>query len=214
MVATEEEKRAYLDSWASEDHHGDAEGMARDHPECACEGASPTKGGHGPISDSERLRCFVVLWIDIDLSKAAPKPLNTSVVSNIFGKGKSAVRIDRADAAENELTASIIHKALAAKNPQYGGVIGVIDFAAERVRYFENGERACCVFDTPYHPDRPSHADIVFAAGQKPLDEVEARKVKEAIFNRMGGARAFVCSAEVTDCDLSQFLPQKVKPTP
>ena len=212
MVVNKQEKRAYLDRWASEDHHGDAEGMAREHPWCACEGASSTENGHGPILDDERLRCFVVSWIDVDLSKGSQKRLNSSVVSNIFKKGKSAVRIDKADAAEKVLTASIIHKKLAAQKPQFGGVLGVIDFTAERVRYFENGERACCVFDTPYHPYRPSHVDLVFAAGQKPQDEEVARKVREEIFNRMGGAGAFVHSAEVADCDLSQFLPEIIKP--
>ena len=92
--------------------------------------------------------------------------------------------------------------------------MGVIDFAAERVRYFDSGERACCVFDTPYHPDRPSHADIVFAAGHQPQDEEDARKVKEAIFNRIGGTRAFTKSSDVNDCDLSPFLPQRSSQQP
>lgn len=212
MVATKEEKRAYLDNWAGE-YHGDAAGMARDNPDCACEDASPTEGGHGPVADDERLRCFIVSWIDINLRKASDKPYNTAILKKIFKDGKSSVRIDRADSAEIELSASIIHGALAAQDPQHGGIMGVIDFTADRVRYFDDGERACCVFDTPYHPDRPSHADIVFAAGRQPQDEEEARKVKEAIFNRIGGTRAFTGCADVNDCDLSPFLPQKVKLT-
>jgi hypothetical protein len=212
MVATREEKRAYLDVWAGE-NHGDAEGMARDHPDCACEEASPTEGGHGPVADAERLRCFIVSWIDIDLKKASPKPFNSAILKKIFKDGKSSVRIDRAKAGEIELSASIIHKNLANKDPKHGGIMGVIDFTAARVRYLDDGERVCCVFDTPYHPDRPSHSDIVFAAGQQPQDEEEARKVRVAIFNRIGGTQAFTGSADVKDCNLSPFLPQKIKPT-
>jgi hypothetical protein len=206
-VPTREEKRAYLDGWVGK---GNADTMSRDHPNCRCEDAAPSSGGHGPVEDAERLRFFVTSRTDIDLKRRPNKPITPAILSRMFEQGKSSYRLEKAGREELEFGASLLYEYFSEKEGENGGILGVVDFAAELVRCTEEGARACCVFDTPIHPERPSHADIVYAAG-KPEDEEDRRKARDAVFNRIGGTSAFVKSADVTDCNLLRYLPAKLR---
>lgn len=198
--------RAYLDSWVGE---GDAATIANDHPDCACENASPSPSGFGQISDDETLRYFVTSRSDIDLKRAPKKGITSAIFNRIFKRGVSTARASKADRTELELTAALLHENQVQQCGEYGGIMGIVDFAAGAVRFpHPTKERTCCALETPLE-ERPAHADLVASQGA-PEPEVQ-KAIKLLLFNAIGGASAYRPVDAVTDCDLMPYLPEKLK---
>lgn len=204
-----QKKRKFLDNWAASDGHVDV--VAEAYPKCSCEDAAPCDSGHGPIADDETLRYFVTSRSDVNL-KAKKKKISSAIFARIFKHGVSVVRVDKAQESEVETTAEIQHKNQAEQWGEYGGVIGVVDFKASKVRRnFDDGSRLCCVLDTPIKPDRLAHADLVSSAAN--LEPEHQKSVKLILFNQIQGINSFVPSADLRDCNLIRFLPDIVKAT-
>ncbi|MFC5737730.1 hypothetical protein [Sinirhodobacter huangdaonensis] len=201
-MTDDEHKRAYLDWWKE---NGDAAHMATSFPYCGCETADPVLGGFGPINDEERLRYFAVSRSDIDLKRSPKKSITSSIFKRCFKSGMSVCRLTHASRAELNFSAQILHEYQVREHGEFGGVLGVVDFAAVAARRPAGSiEQICCVVDTPLS-ERNAHADVV---SSKIVDEPEVQtSLRLLLFNAIGGVKAFVPVAEVTDCDLLAFRP-------
>lgn len=208
------EKREYLDYWSTERQHVDQ--LANRYPGCSCEDAATAEGGHGPVDDTEILRYFVMSRFDQDLAKGK-RSWRPAVLSKIFKKGLSVCRLNRATREEVEYTASILHENAVQKDLEHGGVVAVLDFPCSAVRALrEEGERLCCVVDTPLDPlpgggfRRPSHADVVHSGVI--TDDQQKILMRLKIYNGINAEQNTTPAPDVKDCDLSPFIPNSIKP--
>ncbi len=204
-----EKKRVYLDWWK---HNGDVVDMAGSFPECGCESADSSAYGFGPIVDEERLRYFAVTRSDIDMKRSRNKQITSSIFKRCFKSGVSTCRLAYASREELNLSAKILHEFQVRENGEFGGVMGVVDFLASAVRRPNaDAGQVCCVFDTPLD-GRNAHADIL---SSKVINDPEIQtSLRLALFNSIGGTRAFTPASEVTDCDLQQFVPAVMQGQP
>lgn len=203
-MANNDEMRAYLDWWI---FNGSASDMAAAHPSCACEAATPTNGGFGPVADCEIIRYFVVSRSDLDLKRAPNKGITSAIFNRAFNKGVSTARLQYASRDELNSTASILYEIQVEEAAEYGGIMGVLDFRAAAVRRVANFDfQLCCVLDTPLE-GRSSHADVVISIGD--VDPETKKGIKLALFNAVGGASAFKRGHEVADCDIHELRPSK-----
>ncbi len=171
--------------------------------------ASAAEAGHGHVSNDEPLRYFVASRSEIDMKRKPKGSITPSMFRRAFLKGMSVVRLDRASAEELFNSAKILYDYQVAQDPRYGGIVGVVDFKAETVRWAESdGDRLCCVLDTPLE-NRLAHADVVHHRGA--VDAETERSLKSVLFNQIGGARAFRSTATLDDSDLKSLLPACLK---
>ena len=103
----------------------------------------------------------------------------------------------------------------AAKSPEFGGVLAVIDFPVEAVRESPGLQPVFCVLETPLDLlpsggfERPSHADIVSSVHN--MSEVEQKACREIVYNQIKSQGKKTNSEDVTDCNLVQYLPSAVR---
>ena len=211
-----EARRADLDLFCEEEI--DVEELAARNPQCGCEAASSPKGSPGPVADEEVVRLFLTSPSDIEGKRRAQRerrPFKAKSLQKVFTKGLSVVRLPHATRDELEYSASILHGYQSDRDPEYGGLLCVVDFPVTAVRECPNDLALMCVFETPLEAEedgsfkRPSHADVAHSANGLPDEEKKAKR--EIIYNRIieqGDQRK---AENVTDCDLAQFLPEIVK---
>jgi len=150
---TAEEIRNALDEFSTGDL--DVEGLAAAHPDCACEAAAPVTGSHGPVTGDETLRFFLASRSDVDGKRASQlksRPFKVASLKKAYSVGLSVCRLSRTNRRELEHTAHLLHEIQSAKDGEYGGVLGVVDFPVEAVRQCPNPAAAMCVLETPSDP--------------------------------------------------------------
>lgn len=126
-------------------------------------------------------------------------------------------RLNHASNGELENTAKMLHSIQTVKNPEIGGIVGVLDFPASAVRAIQDApnEPACCVFETPLDLKvdmtyiRPSHADVVTSAHFPCKEDQHANK--QIIYNQLLRLATKTHSENVTEVDLAQFLPDVMR---
>lgn len=208
--------RTDLEAFSAEEFG--VEELARRHPVCACECASSPDGSPGPVHDDENIRLFLTSRSDIDGSRAAQRdrrPFKAGSLQKVFTKGLSVVRLDHADTAELEYTASILHGVQFQNSKAYGGVLAVVDFPVKAVRNCEDLRARMCVLETPLERDacgkfrRPSHADVAYS--HSGISEELKKAMRDVIYNQIVEQGRQLNAEDVTGCNLSQFLPQVIK---
>ena len=115
-------------------------------------------------------------------------------------------------ASRNELneTAEILYNYHSQKSGDKGGIVGVIDFKANEIRFpDQSNDQLCCVLDTPIGR-RHAHADII--CNQNGLSEIEKNDLMKKLYNNIGGNEAFKKFTSVTDFEINNFVPQKYRP--
>lgn len=213
-----EDKRKSLHSFLAQEISVDE--LAIRHPDCACEHAASEDGSPGPVANDERLRLFLTSRSDIDAKKTNQlqnRTFRATSLQKAYTNGLSTYRVAHATKDELEYSAKILYDGKIVDDPEYGGILGVMDFPASAVRICPVGHSPMCVLETPLDPSsdntflRPSHCDVV---NSQPIadqeDRVAARRV---IFNQINEQGQKTNAEDVKDCDLVQFLPAITKRT-
>lgn len=212
-MANPEEMREYLAEWPCEERQ--VPELARDFPDCACEGANSPDGSHGPVQDDETLRYFVNSRSDVDLKRK--KPFGPAKLGRMFDKGLSLCRVDMAAVGEVRRTAEMLFSIMRDRDPVYGGIVGVLDFRCLSVRTlrYEDGGRMVCVLETPLDPsedggfDRPSHADLVHSRQHC----IDPQAIRLVVFNAMreDASTTYTPLEAVDGGSLVEFLPASLQ---
>lgn len=208
-----DDKRTSLDAFCAEEITVDE--LAVRHPDCACESAPSTEGSHGPVADDEQLRLFLTSRSDINAKKPShleKRTFNATSLKKAYTNGLSTYRLKFASSAELESSAEILYTGKLETDPEYGGILAVMDFPVAAVRQCPGPSPAMCVLETPLDLVsagkflRPSHCDVVNST-PIPTDE-ERLAARRTIFNQIMAAGQKTRAEDVTDCDLVQFLPK------
>jgi hypothetical protein len=210
-----EAKRATLNSFCCQEI--DVEELAALHPECGCEGAQTVEGSPGPVTNDEVLRLFLTSPSDIRGERKAQRekrPFGQRSLQKAYTKGLSVVRICHASQEEIEYTASLLHAYQSKRDPKNGGLLCVVDFPVSAVREGPDPDAVLCALETPLDWQsegyflRPSHGDVVNSKSGL-LEEIKKAK-REVAYNRIVELGEQRRVEDVTDSNLSQFLPQIV----
>jgi hypothetical protein len=192
-------------------------------PACACEHASSSADGHGPVVGDEVLRLFLCSPSEQEWPKK-PDSIRTKMKSRAvkpgsfrraFKSGLSVVRAGRATAEEFDLAARIQFENMQKKNSHSGGIYAVFEFVAADARS-ALGDYGMCVYETPLDPRedgtfaRPSHSDV--AVSKLPPDDVERNRLERVLYDYlMDSGRALNIDAETIDNGaLRKYLPAAV----
>lgn len=216
----ENERRLLIDFVAGK---VDVEGLATIAPNCRCEAAAPVLGGHGRVRDEEVLRMFLVSRSDIDLNVAPERlknlvrnrPFKAHSLKRAYKDGMSVYRMHHASPKEIEYAARILFDIAVKSSGEHGGVLGIIDFPAASVRYPQAGGTPMCVLDTPEDLEpsgvylRPSHADVVNSQSGMSADQLSA--ARSLLYNQIVRVGQKINAEAVADCDLSPFLPARLR---
>ena len=201
-----EQKRIYLNWWSE---HGNLKEISSDFSNCSCESAEPVSGEFGQVKNNEQLRYFVTSTSDINYKKQPNKEIGPEIFSRIFARGMSVVRLNFAERQELNQTAQILFDFQIERNPDHGGIVGVVDFQTIDVRFPKNlHDQVCCVLDT-HIQEEMSHADIISNINE--TDKFKQIQIKRYLFDCIGGKNIFKPSHKVSDCDLSQMAPRMRK---
>ena len=196
----------------------DVEELASRHPQCGCENAPSPKGSPGPVQHEEKVRLFLVSTSDIKGEKQAQREkrfFKAQSLKRAFTTGLSVVRLPHASVEELEYSASLLYDFQSKRNPEYGGLLLVVDFPVFAVRMNIDGLGAMCVFETPSERQedgsfkRPSHADIANSASG--LAEEDKLAKRQIIYNRIVEHGMQRRVEDVDEGNLVPFLPKIVK---
>lgn len=210
------DKRKSLESFLSQEISVDE--LAVRHPDCGCEDAASEAGSPGPVASDEILRLFLTSRSDIDAKKKnqlSNRKFRATSLQKAYTNGLSTYRLSHATSDELELSAKILYDDKIVDEPEYGGILGVMDFPVSAVRVCPEAHSAMCVLETPLNRVdpisflRPSHCDVV---NSRPFTDPEDRvAVRRTIFNQINEQGQQTPAENVKDCDLAQFIPAAAK---